>query len=84
LAVFVWRGFLSNRDKIRKLHRICARINRNGRDRVSDYTVHTDFVLKTEIVDDWLSPMSKILEHLAIAVCLWILFRQENFSSAKM
>jgi len=40
--------------------------------------------LKTEIVDDWLSPMSKILEHLAIAVCLWILFRQKNFSSAKM
>jgi hypothetical protein len=35
----------------------------------------------TEIVNDWLTPVSEILEHLAIAICLWILFSQENFSS---
>jgi hypothetical protein len=48
---------------------------------IAELGLHTFW---TEIVDDWLTSMSKILEHLAIAVCLWILFRQENFSSAKM
>ena len=35
----------------------------------------------TAIVDDWLTPVSEILEHLAIAICLWTLWGQKDLSS---
>jgi hypothetical protein len=44
---------------------------------IAEVGLHTFW---TEIVDDWLTPLSGILEHLAIAVCLWIWFRRENSS----
>ena len=45
---------------------------------IAEVGLHTFW---TEIVDDRLTPVGETLEHLAIAVCLWILFREENFSS---
>lgn len=45
---------------------------------IAEVGLHTFW---TEIVDDWLTPISEILVHLAIAVCLWILFRQQDISS---
>ena len=45
---------------------------------IAEVGLHT---LWTQFVNDWLTPVSQILEHLAIAIFLWILFRQKDISS---
>jgi hypothetical protein len=45
---------------------------------IAEVGLHTFW---TQIVYDWLTPISELLEHLAIAVCLWVLFRQQDISS---
>jgi branched-subunit amino acid ABC-type transport system permease component len=45
---------------------------------IAEVGLHTYW---TEIVVDWLTPGSEILQHLGIAICLWTLFLQKDLTS---
>jgi hypothetical protein len=45
---------------------------------IAELGLHTPW---TAVVDDWVTPLCEIIEHLIMAICLWDLFRQKDLSS---
>jgi hypothetical protein len=44
---------------------------------IAEVGLHTPW---TAVVDDWVTPISEIMEHLIMAICLWYLFCQKSLS----
>src|SRR6202007_416549 len=44
---------------------------------IAEVGIHTFW---TDLVDEWLTPMSELMEHFIIALCLWELFRRTRRS----
>jgi hypothetical protein len=42
---------------------------------IGEIGLHTPW---TAVVDDWVTPISEMMEHLIMAICLWDLFRQKS------